>query len=283
MELIIEIVKFFVFAFAIVIISKYFLVPILRKISEEFGLEERIIGNITGFATSVPELLTVVFSASSGLVDTGIYNIISSNIINLVQYLFAIYINKKQKYLSNKAIKIDIFIVIITIVLPILLVKTKIELSLVITIIFILLFVLFYYINKNLHKLYLKIQDEEIENLYKDKKQGKNIIKVIINIILLLGVCVLLYIIGELLTNTLKNLNGNFNLPELLLGVLIGFITSIPELITFFEALSIEKKQKIEDKEIGIVEATNNLLISNLLNLFIIQSIGILIYNIFGR
>ena len=58
----------------------------------------------------------------------------------------------------------------------------------------------------------------------------------------------------------------------------LGFITSIPELMTFFESQKHYKKE--DDDMLGVVEATNNLLTSNILNLFAIQTIGILITSI---
>ena len=56
----------------------------------------------------------------------------------------------------------------------------------------------------------------------------------------------------------------------------MGIITSIPELITFFEAQ--KEYNRKEDKELGVIEATNNLLTSNILNLFVIQTISIMIF-----
>lgn len=89
---------------------------------------------------------------------------------------------------------------------------------------------------------------------------------------------ILLFIIGELLGNTLENLCNLFNVSEIVIGVLLGFMTSLPELITFIEAQRHHKKS--EDDMLGVVEATNNLLTSNILNLFAIQTIGILIVSI---
>ena len=54
-------------------------------------------------------------------------------------------------------------------------------------------------------------------------------------------------------------------------------ITSIPELVTFFESQK-HYKEKKDKNLLGVIEATNNLLTSNMLNLFIIQAIGIGIY-----
>ena len=85
----------------------------------------------------------------------------------------------------------------------------------------------------------------------------------------------LLYFIGNKLGNTLESLCKLFDIPESIIGILLGFVTSIPELMTFFESQKHYKKE--EDEMLGVVEATNNLLTSNILNLFAIQTIGILI------
>ena len=90
----------------------------------------------------------------------------------------------------------------------------------------------------------------------------------------------LLFLIGNTLGKTLENLCIYFGISQMIIGILLGSITSIPELITFFEAQKHYQKQN-EDQILGVVEATNNLLRSNLLNLFVIQSIGILFYVIF--
>lgn len=289
MALTVELIKFVLLSLGIVIIAKYLLVPVLKKISQLLNLGAKASGNIAGFATSVPELLTVAFSSSAGFIGTGIYNILSSNVINLIQYIFSIYLNKNQKYLNNRAIKLDLILVLITILIPICLIVFKITLDTNIVIIFVLLLALFYYINYNAHKLYLgkeekEILQEEIEeeqNEYRFKRKNKKMI--ILYWIFLILIAVSLYVIGELLSTSLTNLSNLFGLPEFLLGILLGVITSIPELITFIEAQR-KEKQKSNDKanKLGVIEATNNLLTSNILNIFAIQSVGIIIYTIFG-
>ena len=288
MNLIFEFLKFIVFSLGIVIISKYLLVPILRKISTILNLSARARGNIAGFATSVPELLTVCFSASSGLIGTSIYNILSSNTINLIQYTFTVYLKKNQKYLRNKAILTDIILALITVAIPLIAVIFKFTFGMISVVIFVILSFVFYYINHNVHKLYLRKEDKEIEKEEQteaeneDRKSNKKG-NIILYAIVLLIIVALLYWIGELLSNSLTNLCNTFGLPEIVLGILLGFITSIPELITFTEAQRKEKSKNDEmANKIGVVEATNNLLTSNILNLFVIQSIGIILYSIFG-
>ena len=289
MNLLIELVKFIILSLGIVALSKYLLVPVLRRISQLLELGPKASGNIAGFATSVPELLTVIFSAASGLISTSIYNILSSNVINLIQYIFSIYLNKNQKHLNSKAIKIDLLLVIITILIPIFLVVSNIEINTNLVIIFIILLAVFYYINYNSHRLYLEKEQQEIlqEEIEEEKEEyrfkKKNKKTVILYWIYLIFITVGLYVVGELLSKSLTNLSNIFALPEIVLGTLLGVITSIPELLTFIEAQRKEKKKNSEEaNKLGVIEATNNLLTSNILNLFAIQSIGIIIYTIFG-
>ena len=275
MNIILEFIQFIIFSTLIVLISKYLLVTVLRKLSKQLKLSSRTIGNIAGIATSVPELLTVSFSAFTGLIEISSFNIISSNIINFIQYLISIFINRNQNILSNKALKIDIIMIIFTILLPLVLINVQKDISIIPA--FILLFILFYIINKNAHKLYLSKVRTTIE---KEEQVKTNKIQIGLNFIYLILIAILLYLIGSLLSNTLTNLCIKFNIPEFILGVLLGVITSTPELITFIE--SQKHHMKNENRETGVVEATNNLLTSNIMNLFIIQSIGILIYTIFA-
>ena len=280
-----EIVQFLFYTGLIVVISKYILVRTLRSLAENLKLKPKTVGDIAGVATSVPELLTISASSLSGLNTAGIYNIISSNVINLIQYFAAILLNKNQKFFRNKAIFIDVILVIITIILPILVVWVGVEVDLKMVPILLLLYIGFVRIDRNAHKLYLKDAEDanDVGDVKKTKHENKELQKgsqvdkktVAKNICILIITAVLLFFIGELLGNTLGNLCRKFNVPELMIGIVLGFATSIPELITFFEA---QKHHSKEQNNIhGVVEATNNLLTSNMMNLFIIQSIGILI------
>lgn len=279
MNLFLEFLKLIIFLAGIVVVSKYLLVPILQKISNELNLSAKSSGNIAGIATSIPELLTVVFSVKTGLIDTSVYNIISSNIINFCQYIFSVYINKNQKYLRYKPVVIDIVLVLATIVIPIFIIIFKIDLDLKLCAFFIIMLILFFYINHNVHKLYLKKEDEEIIKNVKETKNKTNKFKLIIYIFGMFPIVFALYYLGDSLSETLSILATKFNLPEIVLGLVLGFLTSIPELITFTES---QKKENLNEREflrkVGVVEATNNLLTSNMMNLFVVQTLGILLF-----
>lgn len=283
-KMIFEITKFFIYSIFIVVISKYILVKALRKLAENLKLKPRVIGNIAGIATSIPEFLTVTVSSFRGLMGTSFYNIISSNVINFIQYSVSIIINKNYTAIKNKGIVIQNILVILTIIFPIILLKLENTLNIVIVFIFVAMYIIFYWISKKIHERYLHDEDtrmaqeefDRIKNETESIGKGKNKrLCIYVGYILMAGI--LLYFIGNALGIVLENLSGIFGIAEWVLGVLLGLITSIPELVTFFEAQKHYKKE--EDKKLfGVIEATNNLLTSNMLNLFIIQAIGIGIY-----
>lgn len=280
--MLLEFLKFILYSGLIVLIAKYMLVTTLRKLAESLNLNPKTVGNIAGYATSMPELLTVVTSSIKGLTNIGVLNVLSSNIINLIQYIVAVFLNKNQKILKNRAIMLDVILVLITIVIPILMLIFDIEISLGIIPMFTILYVVFRFLNGKAHKIYLKKEDELIEReIEKEEEEdiGSNRKKFLYIFYLLIS-GFLLFIVSNLLGITLENLCNQFGISQIIIGILLGFITSIPELITFFESQSHYKKQKNDDI-LGVVEATNNLLTSNILNLFLIQSVGILVYTIF--
>ena len=275
--MIVEIVKFFIYAMLIVMISKLMLVKALRKLSESLKLKPRTIGNIAGVATSIPEFLTVTVSSFKGLANTSLYNILSSNIINFIQYILSIIINKNYKELRNKAIIIELIIVIVTILIPIFLLNYEKEIDVKFALTFIILYIVFLIIIKKVHEKYFYEEKSEEEDVLDEKvKSTKKYVYILI--IILSGI--LLYIIGNALGDVLENLSELFGIAEFILGILLGMITSIPELITFFESQKHYRKES-KNKLLGVIEATNNLLSSNMINLFLIQSIGIIIYRVF--
>lgn len=275
-----EFVKFIIYSGIIVLISKYILVKTLRKLAENLNLKPKTVGDIAGCATSVPELLTITTSSIRGLQAASVYNILSSNIINFIQYIASIVANKNKKAFENEAIKIDIILVVLTIAIPIALLWVNIDINLSIVPAFILLYILFVYINNNAHKLYLQNEDKKLEKKIEEEGNTEkgNTRKTVLYVGILIVTGILLFIVGDLLGETLETLANIFHISQTIIGILLGFTTSIPELITFFEAQKHYKQQ--DDDILGVVEATNNLLTSNILNLFIIQVIGVLIYAI---
>ncbi len=272
--MIITFLKFIICSILIVIISKNILATTLRKLAQSMNLKSKTVGNIAGIATSVPELLSLGIAGFTGLIDTGIFNILSSNVINILEYFLTVKINGNIKKLKNKVIIIELTIVLITIIIPVLIYVKDIELNFMIIIIFLLLFCIFSITDSKIHKKYLEKENEIEKEQGADEKDKKQILKYII---ILIGATILIFITGNILSDSLETLCNNFGVSQIIIGILLGVITSAPEFITFNEAQKYHKKESKEQLK-GVIEATNNLISSNMLNLFVIQSIGILIY-----
>lgn len=277
MNLILNLTQFIIYSILIVLVTKNFLIKVLRRLASALDLDSKTVGNISGVATSMPEVISVFFTALQGMFATGIFNILSSNTINFIQYIISIYQNRNQKVLKNDALKSDIIMVIITILIPASIIIFNIEINIGFVPIFIMLFILFYIINANTHKLYLSnAKTKELKEFEKEKKWVRGKKNVIVkNIIYLTIIGIALFIIGELLGNVVRRLRVMFNIPQSVIGIALGFITSLPELITFIES---QKNSKNNENEVeGVVEATNNLLTSNIINLFVVLTIGIIV------
>ena len=272
--MIITFLKFIICSILIVIISKNILATTLRKLAQSMNLKSKTVGNIAGIATSIPELLSLGIAGFTGLIDTGIFNILSSNVINVLEYFLTVKINGNIKKLKNKVIIIELIIVLITIIIPVIIYVKDIELNFMIIIIFLLLFCIFSITDSKIHKKYLGKENEIEEEQGTEEKDKKQILKYII---ILIGATILIFITGNILSDSLETLCNNFGVSQIIIGILLGVITSAPEFITFNEAQKYHKKESKEQLK-GVIEATNNLISSNMLNLLVIQSIGILIY-----
>ena len=178
--------------------------------------------------------------------------------------------------MKNTAIKIDVFLSILTILIPIILIALNIEMEIFLVPLFLTFLIAFNIINRNMHRKYLKKFEIQIEEKRENGKTKNKKRKTTFYGIGLLIIGFVLFLIGDKLSIVLENLCNVFSTPEWVIGIMLGFITSLPELITFFEAQRHHAKK--ENEELGVIEATNNLLSSNMTCLFIVQSIGILIY-----
>lgn len=272
--MIITFLKFIICSILIVIISKNILATTLRKLAQSLNLKSKTVGNIAGIATSVPELLSLGIAGFTGLIDTGIFNILSSNAINVLEYFLTVKINGNIKKLKNKVIIIELIIVLITIIIPVVIYVKDIALNFIMIIIFLVLFCIFSIIDSKIHKKYLRKENEIKKEQGAEEKDKKQILKYII---ILIGATILIFITGNILSNSLEILCNNFGVSQIIIGILLGIITSAPEFITSNEAQKYHKKGSKEQLN-GVIEATNNLISSNMLNLFVIQSVGILIY-----
>lgn len=271
--MLIEFMKLIICSLIIVLISKYILANNLRILADVMNLKPKTVGNISGMATSIPELLTTTISALKGLLETSVINIFSSNVINTILYIMSIFFNNNQRKLKNKLIILELVLVFFTIFIPIIFSVLKISLNIYYVPIFIILYIVFKIIDNLAHKKFnIAFSKKNNINQNSNEKENIEVKKVVKAVVFILLAGVLLFLVGNIFSGSLEILCNKFNVSQIVIGVFLGFVTSMPEFITFFEAQK-EQRTSIE----GVTEATNNLLSSNMVNLFVVQSVGLLI------
>lgn len=277
----IQFLLFFVYAALIIVIAKYMMMYFIRKISYAFQLSTGTTGKIIGYATSTPELIGSVAAASVGMIATSIFNILSSNIINVFLFLSAAIYYKKQKDLYKKEYLDEYIITAITILLPIAILVIGVQTHWSLIPLLGLLFFVYLFVDKSFNSVNVNDKDNTKKNKLLEKSKDKNpkdFKKITFYFGMLVLSILILYILGNRLGNVLETLGANFGIPELLLGILMGVITSLPELTSFFCSFSYYKEDNEEAGDKATLEALNNLTSSNASNLFLIQTIALLVF-----
>ena len=241
--MLIEFIKLIICSLVIVLISKYILAKNLRILADVMNLKPKTVGNISGMATSIPELLTTTISALKGLHETSVINILSSNVINTILYIMSIFFNNNQRKLKDKLIILELVLVFFTIFIPVIFSVLKISLSIYYVPVFIILYIVFKMIDNLAHKYFNLIFFEKSNMEMNLKRQKKiEVRKVVKSIVFILLAGVLLFVIGNIFSGSLETLCNKFNVSQIVIGIFLGFVTSMPEFITF---LKLKRNKKL--------------------------------------
>ncbi|MDP6935663.1 MAG: hypothetical protein QGG40_22275, partial [Myxococcota bacterium] len=84
-----DLVLLAVLGLGVVLTTRYLVLDGLEHLADGLGWSTKTRGKLLGFATSVPELVATLATASRGLLGAGLWNIASSNILNTALFLAA--------------------------------------------------------------------------------------------------------------------------------------------------------------------------------------------------
>lgn len=283
---------FFVFVglvLGIVLVTRNLMISNIRKIAVYLRWDNKMVGQLLGYATSTPEFLNAFVAASIGMIDASIYNIISSNIFNVVFVSIATLMYGKGKAILNKRFIEDYIMIILSVLLPAIFIEFGVADKLYVIPILAIFYIIFFIMTKK--RDYYKEEEEELEEeknkILKIEKKEKVKIRKLSKVrkqrlsvfwILLFLSFIILYVLGNLLSATLEILGNTFNVNQIILGIVIGLSTSLPEFLSFMSSYKRHKRCKILNKDKGAMEVVSNLVTSNISNLCIIQTFAIIVY-----
>ena len=251
----------------IVIAVRIFIVPGIDKICLFLNYSSKTRGQFLGYATSIPELAIVISSAAAGVFDVGFSNIATSNIINWILFLSAVFSFRQCRDLKRKTFIDEISFGLFSVIIPLVMYKYEVQSSVLIGTGLLLLFIIY------------KILDSRLNNRAGTLENGVNIKTMnLVSLILYIITGVVLIVVASIyLGKIAKELVVESGILPWIIGWILGFVSSIPEMSGFFEVYRKHKKagtlRGIDDTQEGL----DTLVASNMSNLGIILPVGVFI------
>jgi Ca2+/Na+ antiporter len=114
-------------AAAIILLVKLGLLRAIDNIANAMKWSAKTRGQITGYATSVPEFVCLVSAGLAGVWEAGLWNIASSNIINSGLMLFAVLFYRQLGDLFNLRFLDEISFASFAILVPLFLMEVGLD------------------------------------------------------------------------------------------------------------------------------------------------------------
>jgi len=243
----------------------------LDLIGERLQLDSKAMGQILGYATSLPELVVVIASAWAGVFDAGFWNIASSNIINWVLFLAALIFYRQYRDLGTRAFFDELAFGVVSVAIPVTMATTGVTLSTATAIGLIGLFIVYKLLDRVLNRRI--VRPEPRPNTSARGSLARGLIGLAAGIVVI-AVC------GSLIGRTASTLINEIGVPAWMVGWILGFVTSVPEMSSFFGIYAIHKQRGTLAETEDTQESLDTLIASNMSNLGIILPVGVLVLNL---
>lgn len=254
------VVSLFFLSLSILVLSSNTFIETASKVGKSLGLSDYLIGVILiGFGTSTPELVTSVYAAFSGNFEISYFNLVGSNIANilLIFGVGMIFVGGGRIVVKTNLLKTESLYLFISAIIPIILfLNTPVNPAL--GLFPIAMFTVYFYINYR----------NQLDN-----QTDKGAVSLVDYIILIVSLIVL----AISADHTIKYLKATAEVLDIgldlisLIALAVG--TSLPELIT---TVILARRGEGQDMMIG------NIIGSNIFNTLMILGLSMIAYN-FGN
>ena len=252
---------------AVVLITRFFLIKGIQLTSDAWRIPRKVQGQIMGYATSAPELVGTVSTAAKGLLGAGLWNVTASNIINLILFMSAALYFGRSKALAKRKFADEIGFALGAIVLPVILVtREQWAKSHWTALILFGFFVTYLILDKKFNP---PDPDEKDNDTPKDRSKGPKGI-----LLILLGIGGII-VAGNYLGIVAESIVNQLSVPEWAVGWILGVITSLPELTSFYAVFALAKEREGDE---SCQQNLDSLAASNMSNLGLIYPIGIIVF-----
>lgn len=264
--------EFLILTALIVVVARFLLYQPAKGITQRLKFSEHGAGQLLGYLTSVPELVATIAVAATGLMATVAYNILSSNIINVLLALLAAGMYRQLRHLLSRKYWREQVLIAVSILIPVSLLFTNQITSAWTIPTFIAAYIGYLFVIRRI-STDGATPTEPHPGVHVEASHRFSIrTHIALNGLIIAVALVGLYFLGTALGDTVHQLGTTFGVPEIILGALIGVVTSLPELTTFFSSYSWHRSNGSDRAN---EEVVHNTLASNVSNLLIIQTVGL--------
>ena len=239
----------------------------IDHLAQALNWTPKVRGQVTGFATSIPEFAALLSTAIAGVWTAGLWNIASSNIINLLLLLTAVCWYRQYRDLWNKSFIDEILFAGIAVAAPLVLMHFSFDQS-PYTVPILLFLYLAYRLSDRLFNRPPVTRQAAEQNSASAK----------LGLLYIIGSIVIISVAGNFLGTSAEAIVNQMGIPVIFVGWLLGLITSLPELTTFFNVFSSAKKKGTLAGTDDTQEVLDNLTGSNMSNVGIIYPIALLVF-----
>ena len=252
-------------AAVIILLVKFGLLRGIDHIAGAMDWSAKARGQVIGYATSVPELVCLVAAGLAGVWEAGLWNIASSNIINGALMFIAVLYYRQFGDLLNKRFLDEVGFAAIAVAAPIALMALGMDTQWVLIPCLLGFFGLYRLVDTVVNR------PESV-----GRRTKETVGSLPLGFTLALGTLIAMVITGIFLGNATSAVVEQLGVHPAIAGWLLGVVTSIPELVSFFNVYaSASGKGSLGDIE-DTQEALDNLTASNMANVGIVYPIGLL-------
>lgn len=255
-------------AAAIIIFVRFGLMKGIDHLAAALNWTPKTRGQATGLATSSPEFVGLVAAGLAGVWDVGLWNIASSNVINVILMALAVTRYRQWRDLVAARFFDEIAFALAAIMVPIGLMQMELDTHWALVPVLLGFFVVYRVVDARMNP----VADGETETA------GEAVGNLPLGMITIVTALVLIAVAGFFLGDAAESVVNDLGVPVWAAGWILGFVTSLPEMVTFFAVYSTAQKEGklggLEDTQ----EALDNLTSSNMSNVGLIYPIGLAVF-----
>jgi Ca2+/Na+ antiporter len=249
-------------AAAIIALVRFGLLSGLNQLAGALRWTAKLRGQATGYATSAPELVTLVAAGLAGVWEVGLWNIVASNLINTFLMASAVLYHGQLRDFATWRFVDEISFAALAVAVPLLLMQFELDTSWVVVPVLFALFGAYRVVDRYVNPRVVEPATEVVGSLP-------------LGAILVLTALLMIAMAGFFLGRATEDVVNQLGIHPAIAGWVLGLVTSLPEMVTFFAIYSVAKKQGTSHLREDSQEVLDNLAASNMANTGLIYPLGL--------